>query len=378
MDILGPYIAIIASFGLWIAQFRSGLEHQLPNFGTSYLLAILFLLITVVIGGFGTFLISRKKLFPIFIIIIALPGLIGLLDPSFKNILVDSDQNITLGAINDPGGYISFAIALGIFCLLGWGLSLIIIRITKNADWTRHVYDHIWFIIVVAGLLFVVQEVRVRGEEKEFSQTMQLYRMATSELIGQLETARKICIASNETPRPNYLDDYTPSQNFCDWAQYSLSSYRSLAANVDINYATMQSESYSDALSKAGPQYYDRDETPESWNTDIEHEIQLYNQHFCAKAYSAVECKHLPFSLDGLIISENYKISSKAALSVQPLTLKLQELGKAANALRDPIWNHQSRHLIRMLFSVFLAFLIGGKIAISTVALTDFRPKNPG
>jgi len=376
MGFFGPYLGIVASLGLWIAQFHSGLELLRPDFGRYYLLAIVVLLFTVIVAGIGCFLVSRKRLFPVFIALIIVPGLIGLIFSDFKNILVDADQNITLGAVNDPGGYISFGAALSISCLFGWGQSLIIIRIVRNADWARHLYDHIWFFAVLAGMLFVVQEVRVRGENKDFAQTMQMYRMATTELVSQLSDVRKVCAAAGELSPPRYLEGYTPSQQFCEWAQYHLSQYRSLSVSIDINFAAMQAETYSDALSKAGPLYWDRKITPESWNAHIEHEIERYNDHFCARNLAVVECKFLPLPLNGIPPEEIDNLTQKAALALRPLSLKLQELGQKANALRGPVWDHQSRHLVRMLFSVVLSFLIGGKVALATTGMIGYRPSD--
>lgn len=343
-----------------VSSYWSPAQSLLPILGLLSLLAI-FLSIAFVVAGYA---VHRKVGGVCALLLLCLPGILSVMSiwPEM-HLIPDTFVIGGSGILGSAGGV---APLLGMGVLAGWIGVILLSDLLRLGENFSHAYDHVWCLSGVIAAAFFVADSQVGEHARNLQESVKTVQGASTYLSRQVTTYEQWCNANQKQNTAS-----------CRWA-----------ANIQqklLNYSTQGATLYRDF----GPQSSEDIYSTYGHNieaqkvTAIRMEIESYNSTICPVTQlgpgvwqhtqsahclmtPAEYCFAPPDLLNGQIKTQ---MGDTAALSSECIIPSLVALrARQEQLLKKTSEDLQAKHY-RWIYYLFFSFVVGGKIATSTVKL---------
>ncbi|WP_277960748.1 hypothetical protein [Pseudomonas sp. RIT-To-2] len=335
------------------------------------LTSVLMFVLALIVGAAYT--LGRFKGAIIALCVLLAPGILNVIGffPDFQY----GTHSSSAGGVGVIGSVMALIPLLVMVTALGWSITILLYDTLKLSDRFHHYYDHFWFLTALAAAVFFVADTTAMSNAQSLKDTSRVVQDSSRYLLQQIRRYQDYC-------RVNGLD----ATKSCQWSNYSQWTIGQLA-----EYGPVLFEEFGPKTSR---EFFQPSRTENLSDEDIlviRRELLDYNQKICpvkqlskaAAQYAqpSDSCESPPFDYcsmwpdgpEGFVdryISQRPVAIANECIIPNLVWLKSRMPGLLADDREASLMKNY-----RWVYFLFIALAVGGKIAISSTKLVDFKKR---
>lgn len=326
---------------------------------------IIYFLFLCLLLLFSGYILGRKKGVFITLIIMLIPGFLGLIGcAKYINWLPDKYIINGTGFLGSGIGLFSI-VFMGM--LTGWTIIIIVYSLFLFGERFRQSYDILWYSSALLAGVFFVSDTSTNLNLKESNETLVELRLTSRYFLEQVQKYESYCI-----------NNAIPERESCHWASEIQQLFHEYLTSSPKIYTFFGPSSINDIYS---PLWHKR--TAEQIFT-IRTELKAYNNQVCPSnkinenfdklATISSTCQSIPIVFCNVAKTKDNDIFpldvfGKQAIANECLTKKLVRLKNKFEKLEKITSQNAKEKHLKWFYYIVFSIIIGGKIANTTTKL---------